>query len=87
MHRPALLFVDNFFDDLVVHRRIADPCHFRRHFRPMKESLAITSKAGTCCGPLRIIIGCGGISLDQLAGAILEKTPEPPPPFNPRRNG
>lgn len=53
----------------------------------MKESLAITSKAGTCCGPLRIVIGCGGISLDQLAGAILEKVPELPPPFNPRRDG
>ena len=38
----------------------------------------------TCCGPLRIIIGSGGISLNQLAGAILEKTPELPLPFNPR---
>lgn len=53
----------------------------------MKESRAITGKAGTCCGTLRIIIGCGGISLDQFAGAILEKAPELPPPFNPRRDG
>lgn len=53
----------------------------------MNESLAITSKASTCCGPLRIIIGGGGISLDQLAGAILEKMPELPSPFNPCRDG
>ncbi len=81
--RPPFLFVDHSFNDFVVHRRIADPRDLGRHFRPMQKGAAVTCKTGPSCGPLRIIVGCHGIPLDQLAGIILEKPPQLSPPFNP----